>query len=77
MLNVQTGPTHALRVYLCGDEVVMITVDTRTGRVNLRDIGGLAAAGQGFRHANLNEKLNENPLRLSHTLHILRITVRR
>jgi mediator of RNA polymerase II transcription subunit 14 len=32
---------HGLRIHLCADEVVIVTVDSRTGRLNLRDVGDL------------------------------------
>ncbi|KAJ3571005.1 hypothetical protein NP233_g4045 [Leucocoprinus birnbaumii] len=52
----------ALRIHLCADEVVIITIDPRTGRITLRDTGDLAAAGRGFRFKAISEKINENPL---------------
>lgn len=52
---------HALRTHLCADEVVIITIDPRTGRLNLRDTGDLAAAGRGRRFAVITDKLNESP----------------
>ncbi|TFK44507.1 mediator complex subunit MED14-domain-containing protein [Crucibulum laeve] len=70
---VQEGGIHALRVHLCADEVVIITVDARTGRINLRDTGDLAAAGRGPRFSAISEKLNENPTILLEALVRLRI----
>lgn len=55
------GGIHALRTHLCADEVVVVTIDPRTGRLNLRDTGDLAAAGRGRRYAQLTDRLNENP----------------
>jgi len=66
---------HALQVHLCADEVVTITVDPRTGRLNLRDTGDLAAAGRGPRFAVISEKLNENPTALPNALVYLRLIV--
>jgi mediator of RNA polymerase II transcription subunit 14 len=51
----------ALRVHLCGDEVVIITIDPRTGRLNLRDTGDLAAAGRVPKLMAISDKLVENP----------------
>lgn len=59
---------HALRTHLCADEVVVITIDPRTGRLNLRDTGDLAAAGRGRRFAVITDKLNESPGILSEAL---------
>lgn len=67
--------TQALRVHLCGDEVVIITIDTRTGRLNMRDTGDLAAAGRGPRFAAFSEKLNDNPTFLMDALSRLRLVV--
>jgi hypothetical protein len=68
--------THALRAHLCAHEVVIVTIDPRTGRLNLRDTGDLAAAGRGPRFAAISEKLNENPTMLLDALIRLRLNVR-
>ena len=67
--------TQALQVHLCGDEVVIITLDTRTGKLNLRDTRDLAAAGRGPRFAGYSDKINENPTVLLDSLIRLRLTV--
>ncbi|KAG6862349.1 hypothetical protein C0995_016047 [Termitomyces sp. Mi166 len=64
---------QALRVHLCADEVVIMTIDSRTGRLNLRDTGDLAAAGRGPRFTAFSEQLNENPLHLIPALMRLRL----
>ena len=66
----------ALRAHLCGDEVVIVTLDPRTGRLNLRDTGDLAAAGRGPRFAALSERLVENPAVLLDALVGLRLNVK-
>ena len=66
----------ALRVHLCGDEIVIVTIDPRTGRLNLRDTGDLAAAGRGPRFAVMTERLAENPALLVEALMALRLSVR-
>lgn len=68
--------TYALRAHLCADEVVIVTIDPRTGRLNLRDTGDLAAAGRGPRFTAISEKLNENPAVLLEALVRLRLNVR-
>ncbi|KDR75325.1 hypothetical protein GALMADRAFT_249364 [Galerina marginata CBS 339.88] len=70
---ILAGDQQALRVHLCADEVVIITIDTRTGRLNLRDTGDLAAAGRGPRFAAISDKLNENPTVLMDALFRLRL----
>lgn len=72
-----TGSLQALRVHLCGDEVLIITIDSRTGRLNLRDTGDLAAAGRGPRFVAFSERLNENPAFLMDALFRLRLSVSR
>ncbi|RPD78468.1 MED14-domain-containing protein [Lentinus tigrinus ALCF2SS1-7] len=64
----------SLRVHLCADEVVIVTVDPRTGRLTLRDTGDLAAAGRGPRFAAITERLNDSPYMLPHALVALRVT---
>ncbi|KAI0068848.1 MED14-domain-containing protein [Artomyces pyxidatus] len=58
---VREGGSVALRAYLCDDELVIVTIDPRTGRLNLRDTGDLGAAGRGPRFTAISEKINENP----------------
>ncbi|KIK79206.1 hypothetical protein PAXRUDRAFT_161917 [Paxillus rubicundulus Ve08.2h10] len=70
--NVFTGGYHVLRVHLCADEVVIISIDIRTGRMNLRDTGDLAAAGRGPRFAAISDRLNESPNMLLEALIRLR-----
>lgn len=52
---------HSLRVHLCADEVAIVSIDTRTGRLSIRDTGDLAAPGRGPRFSALSDKLNEAP----------------
>lgn len=65
--------SRGLRVRLCADEIVIITIDPRTGRLNLRDTGDLAAAGRGPRFFAVSEKINENPSMLMDALVRLRL----
>lgn len=65
----------ALRIHLCADEVVIITVDHRTGRITLRDTGDLAAAGRGPRFTAFTEKINEDPTILFNAVVRLRFMV--
>ncbi|KAI9567227.1 mediator complex subunit MED14-domain-containing protein [Boletus coccyginus] len=55
------GGYHVLRVHLCADEVVLVSIDVRTGRMNLRDTGDLAAASRGPQFAMISDRLNDNP----------------
>ncbi|KAF9220121.1 MED14-domain-containing protein [Gyrodon lividus] len=66
------GGYYVLHVHLCADEVVIISIDIRTGRMNLRDTGDLAAAGRGPRFAAISDRLNENPNMLLEALIRLR-----
>ncbi|KAK0454745.1 mediator complex subunit MED14-domain-containing protein [Armillaria borealis] len=65
--------SRGLRVRLCADEIVIITIDPRTGRLNLRDTGDLAAAGRGPRFFAVSEKINESPSMLMDALVRLRL----
>lgn len=65
----------ALRTNLCADEVVIITIDPRTGRLNLLDTGDLAAAGRGPRFTAISDRVNESPTILAEALVRLRINV--
>ncbi|KAJ3517642.1 hypothetical protein NLJ89_g378 [Agrocybe chaxingu] len=70
---VMDGNTQALRIHFCGDEVAIITIDVRTGKINVRDTGDLAAAGRGPRFAAFTEGINSNPAVLLEWLCHLRL----
>lgn len=69
------GNSHALRVHLCADEVVFITIDSRTGRMNLRDAGDLAAAGRAPRFTTISDAINEHPVMMLEAILRLRYMV--
>jgi hypothetical protein len=72
-----TAGLQALHVHLCADEVVIVTIEPRTGKISLRDTGDLGAAGRGPSFLAISEKLNENPtVLLLEALTRLRIKVR-
>ena len=62
-------------MHLCADEIVVVTIEPRTGKISLRDTGDLGAAGRGPRFLAISEKLNENPTALLEALTRLRINV--
>ncbi|KAJ7502829.1 mediator complex subunit MED14-domain-containing protein [Mycena galericulata] len=64
---------EVLRINLCADEVVLITLDSRSGRFNIRDTGDLAAAEKGPRFKTLSDKINEDPTVLFNVLIRLRL----
>lgn len=64
-----------LQARLCADEVVVMTVDTRTGRLSLRDTGDLAAANRGRRFTVITDRLNDNPTILNEALSRLKLGV--
>ena len=69
------GGMHELRTHLVAEELAVTIIDPRTGRLNLRDTGDLAAAGRGPRFIAITEKLNENPPILLDVLARLRLNV--
>lgn len=71
------GGYHVLRVHLCADEIVLVSTDVRTGRMDLRDTGDLAAASRGPKFAMISDRLNENPGLLLDALVRLRLNVSR
>ena len=73
--EITTDISAALRVRLCADEIILVTIDARTGRLNMRDTGDLAAVGRSQRFTSFNEKINENPTTLSEALIRLRSSV--
>lgn len=75
MTIVSLGPSSALRIRLCAEEIVIVTIDPRTGHLSLRDTGDLASAGRGPRFSSLVEKLNEIPDMLVDLLMRLRVIV--
>ncbi|KAM6502426.1 Mediator complex subunit MED14 domain containing protein [Amanita muscaria] len=64
---------NALRVRLCTDQFINISVDARTGRISLRDTGDLAAPGKGDRFIAHTERINENAVTLLEVLMRIRV----
>ena len=75
-IRIQIAGLQALHVHLCADEIVIVTIEPRTGKISLRDTGDLGAAGRGPRFLAISEKLNENPTALLEALTRLRVNVR-
>jgi mediator of RNA polymerase II transcription subunit 14 len=74
---LQIAGLQALHVHLCADEIVIVTIEPRTGKISLRDTGDLGAAGRGPSFLAISEKLNESPtVLLLEALTRLRIKVR-
>jgi mediator of RNA polymerase II transcription subunit 14 len=65
----------SLKVSLCADAVVYMSIDQRTGRLSLRDNGNLAATSGGSKFSILSKGLNDNPPLLFDLLITLRMTV--
>ena len=61
-------------MHLCAEEVVIVTLDPRTGRFNLRNVGDLSAAGRSPQFVNLSDILNANPHLLLELFFNLRVS---
>ncbi|EAU91571.2 hypothetical protein CC1G_02060 [Coprinopsis cinerea okayama7 len=59
--GVVTAEKDTLSVRLCADEVVTINIDSRTGRINLRDTNGLVVAGRAPRFYFVALTINQAP----------------
>ncbi|KAF5370780.1 hypothetical protein D9758_002136 [Tetrapyrgos nigripes] len=70
---VEDGEFRALKLLLCADKYLLITIDTRTGRITLRDVGELAATNTGSRVAQWTELINRDPASLTAVLFKLRL----
>lgn len=70
---VESDGNLALRIHLCADEIVLVSLDLRTGRITLRDTGDLAAAGRGPRFAHITQRLNDAPQGITDAVPFLRI----
>ena len=74
-LIVHSGEFRALKLLLCADKYILITIDTRTGRIILRDVGELAATNTGSRIAHCTDLINQDPSQLMRLLIRLRLDV--
>lgn len=70
--NIRTEGLSALRIHLCSEEMVIVAIDPRTGRINLRDTGDLTAAGRGPKFSAITEQINKAPQMLPEALARLR-----
>lgn len=64
-----------MRMHLCGNEYLVVSVDARTGKFTLRDTGDLASAGRKPALVILSERVNQFPHELLDRLVNLRYTV--
>ena len=64
-----------MKMHLCGNEYLAISIDARTGKFTLRDTGDLASAGRKPVLAILTERINLYPHELLGGLVNLRYTV--
>lgn len=71
------GDSPTLRLTLFKDQMLYISIDTRTGRFILRDSGDLAAWERGYRFAPYANGLNSNPALLLDAVFRLRFNVSR
>ena len=55
--------------------MVIVTIEPRTGRLNLLDTGDLAAAGRGPKFTSVSDRMNDSPTILPEALVRLRINV--
>lgn len=69
------GDSHILKTHLVADELVITTIDPRTGRFHLRDTGDLAASGRGPILSLFSDRLSDNPLTHGQILVQLRTSV--
>lgn len=73
---MRAGREHALHVRLFADEVVVVSVDARTGRLALHATGDMSAAGRASRFALISERLDAGIGTLLESLVRLRLNVR-
>lgn len=59
--GVITAEKDALHLSLCTDEVVTMNIDTRTGKLNLRDVNSMAVSGRAPRFFWVTYQLNDLP----------------
>ncbi|KAJ3975413.1 MED14-domain-containing protein [Lentinula raphanica] len=58
---IEDDEFQAFRVLLCADKYLLVSLDPRTGRFTLRDVGDLAATMHGSRLLRFADKINETP----------------
>ena len=49
---------------MCADEYLTVSFDIRTGRVSIKDTGGLSASGKSRMYAALSDATNDAPQRI-------------
>ncbi|KAK7045730.1 mediator complex subunit [Paramarasmius palmivorus] len=67
----------ALRIILCADKVVTVSIDARTGRFIFRDVGDLSPSGQAPKYAAIFDRVNEAPAFMPRMLTNLRVEASR
>jgi mediator of RNA polymerase II transcription subunit 14 len=69
----EDGEFQALKVLLCADKCILVSLDPRTGRFILRDVGDLAATTHGVRLLRFADRINEAPAFLFNVLVNIRL----
>lgn len=70
-----TGEFQALKVLLCADKYILVSLDPRTGRFTLRDVGDLAASTHGVRLLRFADRINDHPSIIFNVLVSIRLQV--
>ncbi|KAJ4468331.1 MED14-domain-containing protein [Lentinula aciculospora] len=70
---IEDGEFQALRVLLCADKYILVSLDPRTGRFTLRDVGDLAATMHGVRLLRFADNINESPAQIFRVLISIRL----
>ncbi|KAJ4500264.1 mediator complex subunit MED14-domain-containing protein [Lentinula lateritia] len=70
---IEDGEFQALKVLLCADKYILVSLDPRTGRFTLRDVGDLAATMHGLRLLRFADKINETPAQIFNALVSIRL----
>ncbi|KAF9070889.1 mediator complex subunit MED14-domain-containing protein [Rhodocollybia butyracea] len=69
----EDGEFQALKVLLCADKYILVSLDPRTGRFTLRDVGDLAASTHGIRLLRFADRINDHPPYIFSTLTSIRL----
>ncbi|KAJ3733741.1 MED14-domain-containing protein [Lentinula guzmanii] len=70
---IEDGEFQAFKVLLCADKYLLVSLDPRTGRFTLRDVGDLAATMHGAPLLRFADRINETPGQIPSALITIRL----
>lgn len=75
-LRYDENTGYALRIHLCGSQAMIVSIDERTGRILIKDVGVFAASNRSGRFLASAVYVNRFPNTILRVLKLMKLEVR-